>query len=106
VTNGKEPIVDLSGLMADAEPFTIKVGDVTYTADPNAPAGLLEKVVAWCNGLLNADEEKADAESVKLVARAYSISEDQAAAMKPRLRRSMLSFFVTGPLIQPRETSS
>lgn len=92
-----EPI-DLTGLMGDVEPTEVRVGDVVYTADPNAGAVFVERVVAWCNGLLVADEAEADRDSIDLVARAYSLERSAAEAMTPRLRRSMLIFFVNGPL--------
>lgn len=93
--------VDLSGLMGDVEPTTVKVGDRTYTADAKATAVFVERVSAWCNGLLAADETEADRQSLDLVCGAYGIDRSEAEAMTPRLRRSMLLFFVNAPLMLP-----
>lgn len=99
-------VLDLSGYLPDAEPIVARFGDKTYTADIDCTAGFYEEVLAWCNGLRAADETEADKASIVLVARAYSIDEQEAAALRPRMRRDMLTFFVTGPYSPPEETKS
>jgi hypothetical protein len=95
--------IDLTGLMGDAEPTTVRVGEAVYTVDPNAPAVFVERVVKWCNGLLIADEAQAEREAIDLVARAYQVERSEAEVMTPRLRRSMLTFFVNGPFLLRQE---
>lgn len=103
-SNGQKADVDLSSLMPGAEPLTIQVGETVYTADLDMGAGDFERIVTWCNSLTTAGPE-ADAASVALVAGAFNLTDDEAAAMRPRLRRSMLLFFVTGRPVAPTGTT-
>lgn len=95
-SNGHKADIDLSSLMPGAEPLTIQVGETVYTANLDVSAVFYERVLAWCNGLLAADPDAADAASVVLVAGAFNLTDEEAATLRPRLRRSMLLFFVTG----------
>lgn len=104
-SNGPKADFDLSSLMPDAAPLTIQVGETIYTSNLDVSAVFYERVVTWCNGLLTADPDEADAASVNLVAGAFDLTEAEASAMRPRLRRSMLLFFVTGRIATPKETT-
>jgi hypothetical protein len=102
VSEDRKTGYDLTGL---EEPIIVHVGDKTYTADPDASAVLIERVVAWCQGLLTSDEEEANRLSVELVALSYNIERDESAEMKPRVRRRMLSFFVVEPVLRVEATT-
>lgn len=104
-SNGHKADIDLSSLMPDAAPLTIQVGETVYTSNLDVSAVFYERVVAWCNGLLTADPDEADAASINLVAGAFNVSEAEAAEMRPRLRRSMLLFFVSGRVATAKEST-
>lgn len=99
-------IYDLSSLSEDAEPVVVRVGGKAYTANLDTSAVFYERVLGWCNGLLAADEDEADRQSIPLVAKAYDIDESEAGTLRRRWRRDMLVFFVTAPAPQIETTTS